>query len=97
VISGILYPTSGTRRVSGNIQPLIEIGAGFNPEFSGRENIFLNGYMLGFTKQQIRNKEKEIIEFAELEKFIDVPIKYYSSGMSVRLAFAIATSIEPEI
>lgn len=97
VISGVLNPTKGQITVEGNIQPLIEVGAGFNPEFSGRENIYLNGYMLGFTKTQIKEKEKEIIAFSELEEFIDVPIKYYSSGMSVRLAFSIATSIEPEI
>jgi lipopolysaccharide transport system ATP-binding protein len=97
VISGVLNPTKGKISVVGNIQPLIEVGAGFNPEFSGRENIYLNGYMLGFTKTQIKDKEKEIIAFSELEEFIDVPIKYYSSGMSVRLAFSIATSIEPEI
>jgi len=97
VISGILKPTQGTVTVDGMIQPLIEIAAGFNPEFTGRENIYLNGYMLGFTPQQIKAKEAEIIDFCELEKFIDVPIKYYSSGMSVRLAFTIATSIEPEI
>lgn len=96
VISGILKPTHGSIEVHGNIQPLIEIAAGFNPEFTGRENIYLNGYMLGFTPEQIKNKEAEIIEFAELAKFIDVPIKYYSSGMSVRLAFSIATTIEPE-
>ncbi len=97
VISGILKPTQGTVTVDGMIQPLIEIAAGFNPEFTGRENIYLNGYMLGFTPQQIKAKEAEIIDFCELEKFIDVPIKYYSSGMTVRLAFTIATSIEPEI
>lgn len=97
IICGILSPTSGKVSVIGNIQPLIEVGAGFNPEFSGRENIFINGYMLGFSKKQIQEKEQEIIEFAELAEFIDVPIKYYSSGMSVRLAFAVATSIEPEI
>lgn len=97
VISGILKPTSGSVKVDGSIQPLIEISAGFNPEFSGLENIYLNGYMLGFTRDQIRNKEREIIEFTELGDFINVPVKYYSSGMSVRLAFAIATSIEPEI
>lgn len=97
IISGVIHPTSGTIQVRGNIQPLIEVGAGFNPEFSGRENIFLNGYMLGFTKQQIKVKVQEIIEFSELQDFIDVPVKYYSSGMAVRLAFAIATSIEPEI
>lgn len=96
VISGILKPTHGDIKVHGTVQPLIEIAAGFNPEFSGRENIYLNGYMLGFTKQQIQEKEKEIIEFCDLGDFIDVPVKYYSSGMAVRLAFTIATSIEPE-
>lgn len=97
VISGILKPSAGTVEANGNIQPLIEISAGFNPEFSGRENIYLNGYMLGFDRSTIRAKEKEIIEFSDLQDFIDVPVKYYSSGMSVRLAFTIATSIEPEI
>lgn len=97
VISGILKPSAGFLEVRGGIQPLIEIAAGFNPEFSGRENIYLNGYMLGFSRDQIQNKEEEIIEFAGLRDFMDVPIKYYSSGMSVRLAFAIATSIDPEI
>lgn len=97
VISGIYKPTAGKLIVKGNIQPLIEIGAGFDPEFTGRENIYLNGYMLGFNKEQIKQKEAEIVQFAELGEFIDVPVKYYSSGMSVRLAFTIATSIEPEI
>lgn len=97
IISGILKPTKGTVKVNGTIQPLIEISAGFNPEFSGMENIYLNGYMLGFSKEQITAKEKEIIDFTELGEFIHVPVKYYSSGMSVRLAFAIATSIDPEI
>lgn len=97
VISGILKPTSGELIVRGNIQPLIEIGAGFDPEFTGRENIYLNGYMLGFNKNQIQEKEQEIIDFTELGNFIDTPIKYYSSGMAVRLAFTIATMIEPEI
>lgn len=97
VISGILKPTQGTVTVNGTIQPLIEISAGFNPEFSGKENIYLNGYMLGFSREQISAKESKIIEFTELGDFISVPVKYYSSGMAVRLAFAIATSIEPEI
>ncbi len=97
IISGILKPTKGEIHVTGQVQPLIEIGAGFDPEFSGRENIYLNGYMLGFTKNQLKAKEQEIIDFSELGDFIDTPVKYYSSGMSVRLAFTIATLIEPEI
>lgn len=97
VISKILKPTKGSLSIKGSIQPLIEVGAGFNPEFSGRENIYLNGYMLGFNKKEIKEKEQEIIDFAELHQFIDNPVKYYSSGMAVRLAFTIATSISPEI
>lgn len=97
VLSGLLKPTKGMCEIRGTVQPLIEIGAGFNPEFSGRENIYLNGAMLGFTKKQISEREDEIIEFSELQNFIDVPIKYYSSGMVVRLAFSIATIIKPEI
>jgi lipopolysaccharide transport system ATP-binding protein len=96
VIAGILKPTKGMVHVSGSVQPLIEVAAGFNFEFSGRENIYLNGYMLGFSRSQIRAKEKEIIEFADLGQFIDVPVKYYSTGMQVRLAFTIATSVDPE-
>jgi ABC-type polysaccharide/polyol phosphate transport system ATPase subunit len=97
VISGILKPTIGSVTVNGNIQPLIELGAGFDMEISGRENIYLNGYMLGFTKTQIKTKEDEIIEFADIGQYIDLPVKYYSSGMLVRLAFTIATTIDPEI
>ena len=97
VISGILKPTQGSVEVVGSVQPLIEIGAGFDPEFTGRENIYLNGYMLGFNKKQLQEKEQEIIDFTELGHFIDTPVKYYSSGMTVRLAFTIATIIKPEI
>ncbi|MEK6772730.1 MAG: ABC transporter ATP-binding protein [Bdellovibrionota bacterium] len=97
VISGILVPSAGQIKVDGSIQPLIEVGAGFDAEFTGRENIYLNGYMLGFTKKQLKEKEKEIIDFTELGEFIDTPVKYYSSGMTVRLAFTIATSISPDI
>lgn len=97
VISGILKPTGGVLDTTGTIQPLIEIGAGFHPEFTGRENIYFNGYMLGFTKAQIKAKEAEIIKFADLGDYIDTPTKYYSSGMSVRLAFTIATMVRPEI
>lgn len=95
--AGILQPQFGEVVVEGNVQPLIEIGAGFNPEFSGRENIYLNGAMLGFSPQQIQEREAEIITFSELEDFIDLPVKYYSSGMAVRLAFTIATMIQPEV
>ena len=97
VISGILKPSRGSITTRGTIQPLIEVGAGFNPEFSGRENIYLNGYMMGFSEKQIREKEQQIIDFADLKEFIDVPIKYYSTGMAVRLAFTVATAIEPEL
>lgn len=97
VISGILKPTRGQIDVQGNIQPLIEIGAGFDPEFSGRENIYFNSYMLGFSKAQVDSHIEEIIHFADLGEFIDVPVKYYSSGMQVRLAFTIATTVKPEI
>lgn len=97
VISGILRPSNGAVHLKGSVQPLIEIGAGFNPEFSGRENIFLNGYMLGFSHKTIVSSVDEIIEFSGIEEFIDVPVKYYSSGMAVRLAFSIATSINPQI
>lgn len=97
VLTGIIAPTGGQTRIDGHIQPLIEVGAGFNPELSGRDNIYLNSYMLGFSRSQVLEKEDEIVAFSELEKFIDTPVKYYSSGMSVRLAFAIATSIQPDI
>jgi ABC-type polysaccharide/polyol phosphate transport system ATPase subunit len=97
VIAGLLKPSAGNLDIRGTVQPLIEIGAGFNPELSGRDNIYLNGAMLGFSKSQIKAKEREIIEFTELGNFIDVPVKYYSSGMTVRLAFTIATVIRPEI
>lgn len=97
VAAGILKPQIGNIETIGNIQPLIEIGAGFNPEFSGRENMYLNGAMLGFSPQQISEREEEIIQFSELQDFIDIPVKYYSSGMSVRLAFTIATMIQPEV
>ena len=97
VMAGILVPQRGHLRVDGAVQPLIEVGAGFNPELSGRDNIFLNSYMLGFSASAVEEKLQEIIDFSELGHFIDVPVKYYSSGMAVRLAFTIATSIEPEI
>jgi len=93
-----VYESSdGLISVDGRIAPLLEIGAGFHPEFTGRENIYLNGSILGYSKQQIREVEPEVISFAELEEFIDTPVKYYSTGMYMRLAFSLATAIHPDI
>jgi ABC-type polysaccharide/polyol phosphate transport system ATPase subunit len=93
-----VYESSdGTIAVKGRIAPLLEIGAGFHPEFTGRENIYLNGSILGYSKQQIRDIEPEVIAFAELEEFIDTPVKYYSTGMYMRLAFSLATAMHPDI
>lgn len=96
-ISGILKPTSGRVKINGSIAPLIELGAGFDPDLSGRENIYLNGAVLGINKKEMHKKVDEIIEFSELTDFIDTPVKNYSSGMYARLGFAIATCVEPEI
>lgn len=87
----------GNISVTGRIAPLLEIGAGFHPEFTGRENIYLNGAILGYSKQQLNNIEPEVIAFAELEEFIDTPVKYYSTGMYMRLAFSLATAMHPDI
>jgi len=87
----------GLIRVDGRLAPLLEIGAGFHPEFTGRENIYLNGAILGYTQNQLRNIEPEVIAFAELEEFIDTPVKYYSTGMYMRLAFSLATAMHPDI
>jgi len=93
-----VYESSdGKISVDGRIAPLLEIGAGFHPEFTGRENIYLNGAILGHTKQQLRVIEPEVIAFAELEEFIDTPVKYYSTGMYMRLAFSLATAMHPDI
>jgi len=93
-----VYETSyGTVAASGRIAPLLEIGAGFHPEFTGRENIYLNGAILGYSKEQLRKIEPEVVAFAELEEFIDTPVKYYSTGMYMRLAFSLATAIHPDI
>lgn len=97
VVSGILKPTKGTVSIKGSIAPLIELGAGFDPELSGRENIYLNGAILGINKKKMNEKIDEIIEFAELSDFIDSPVKNYSSGMYARLGFSIATCIRPDI
>ncbi|MBN6074050.1 ABC transporter ATP-binding protein [Aggregatibacter actinomycetemcomitans] len=97
LISGIIKPYQGTVKVTGTISPLIELGAGFDPELTARENIFLNGALLGYSKAFIEEHFQNIIDFAELSNFIDVPIKNFSSGMSARLGFAIATIKKPDI
>lgn len=97
VVSGILKPTEGEVSIRGTISPLIELGAGFDPDLTARENIFLNGYVLGYTKDYIKEKFDDIVEFSELEEFLDVPIKNFSSGMIARLGFAIATVVRPDI
>ncbi len=96
-LANITKPTSGEVIVRGSIAPLIEVGAGVNPELTGRENIFLNGAILGIPKKMIQNKLDEIIDFSELEQFIDTPVKRYSSGMTVKLGFSIATSLDADI
>lgn len=96
-IAKIYTPTYGKVEVNGIMAPLIEIGAGFNPELTGRENIFLNGAFLGYNKRQIAEKVEQIIDFAEIREFIDSPVKYYSSGMYLRLAFTLSTEMIPDI
>src|SRR6186713_1675766 len=97
VVAGITKPTSGTVSVRGRISALIELGAGFHPEISGRENVFINGIMLGLTKREIQERFDEIVDFAELREFIDAPVKTYSSGMYMRLGFAVAIHVDPEV
>ncbi|MDI1299688.1 ABC transporter ATP-binding protein [Methylotenera sp.] len=97
VISRIIEPTKGRVTLRGRVSSLLEVGTGFHPELSGRENVYLNGAILGMSKAEISQKFDEIVEFAEVEKFLDTPVKHYSSGMYVRLAFAVASSLEPEI
>ena len=97
LIAGITKPTQGSVRVAGRISALIELGAGFHPEISGRENIFINGVMLGLSKREIGRRFDEIVEFAELEDFIDAPVKTYSSGMYMRLGFAVAVHVDPDV
>jgi len=97
LLSRITEPTTGRIRIKGRVASLLEVGTGFHPELTGRENIFLNGAILGMTKQEIKRKFDEIVEFSEIETFLDTPVKRYSSGMYVRLAFAVAAHLEPEI
>ncbi len=97
VIAGVLKPTEGSVKVSGVIAPMLELGAGFDMNYSGKENIFLYGATMGYSRKFIEEKYDEIVEFSELGDFINVPVKNYSSGMRARLGFAIATAVEPEI
>jgi ABC-type polysaccharide/polyol phosphate transport system ATPase subunit len=97
LVAGITKPTSGTVKVNGRISALIELGAGFHPEISGRENVFINGIMLGLSKREIARRFDEIVEFAELQEFIDAPVKTYSSGMYMRLGFAVAIHVDPDV
>ncbi|OAB41817.1 ABC transporter ATP-binding protein [Paenibacillus antarcticus] len=97
LITGVLSPSSGSIQVKGKISAILELGAGFNPEYSGKENVYLNGLMMGFTREEIDNKMNNIIEFADIGEFIEQPVKIYSSGMFARLAFAVSINVEPEI
>src|ERR1700738_3589543 len=97
ILSRITEPTEGCGEIYGRVGSLLEVGTGFHPELSGRENLFLNGAILGMRKAEIEHKFDEIVAFAEIDKFIDTPVKHYSSGMYVRLAFAVAAHLEPEI
>jgi ABC-type polysaccharide/polyol phosphate transport system ATPase subunit len=97
LVAGISKPTAGTVKVTGRISALIELGAGFHPEISGRENVFINGIMLGLSKREVADRFDEIVEFAEMKDFIDAPVKTYSSGMYMRLGFAVAIHVDPEV
>ena len=97
LVTGILTPYEGTVAVSGTVAPLLELGAGFDLELTGRENIMMNGLILGMTEKQVRDNFDDIVAFSELEKFLDVPVKNYSSGMRARLGFAVATSARADI
>lgn len=97
IVSGIYRPTTGRVRINGTIAPLIELGAGMHSELTGRENLLLNGLLMGFSKKEMQRREQSIIDFAELGEFIDVPVKQYSTGMYMRLAFSVATEVDPDI
>jgi len=97
IIAGVYRPTAGKVEVTGSLAPLIELGAGFHHDLTGRENILLNGLLMGYSKRQMLEREERIIEFAEIGDFIDSPVKQYSSGMYMRLAFSVATEIDPDI
>jgi ABC-2 type transport system ATP-binding protein len=96
-ISGVMLPDSGTVRTRGRVAGLIEVGAGFHPDLSGRDNVFLNGAILGMTEQQVKDRFDDIVEFSEIGEFIDTEVKFYSSGMYLRLAFSVAVHTDPEV
>lgn len=97
IISRIIKPTTGEVNIYGRVGSLLEIGTGFHPDLSGKENIFLNGAIIGMKREELRRKFDDIVAFAEVERFLDTPVKYYSSGMYMRLAFAVAAHFEPEV
>lgn len=97
LLAGVAYPTKGKVRVKGRIAPLIELGAGFHFELTGRENVYINGTILGLSKKEIDERIEDIIDFAEIRDFIDTPVKHYSSGMFMRLGFSVAVHVEPDI
>ncbi len=97
LLAGVLFPTSGRIDIHGRVTTIIELGAGFNPELSGEENIYLAGALYGFSRREMREKLDRIVTFAELERFIHVPVKNYSAGMSARLGFALATDVDPDV
>ena len=97
LVAGVYRPTAGRVSVDGSLAPLIELGAGFHHELTGRENILLNGLLMGYSKNEMKAREQSIIDFADIGEFIDAPIKQYSSGMHTRLAFAVATEVDPDI
>jgi ABC-type polysaccharide/polyol phosphate transport system ATPase subunit len=97
IAAGVLKPTEGAARVEGRVSPLIELAAGFDPELTGRDNVFLNGALMGYSRREMAERFARIVEFSELGEFIDVPVKNYSSGMYARLGFAIAADVRPEI
>jgi ABC-2 type transport system ATP-binding protein len=96
-ISGVMLPDSGTVKTRGRVAGLIEVGAGFHPDLSGRDNVFLNGAILGMTEQQVKERFDDIVEFSEIGQFIDTEVKFYSSGMYLRLAFSVAVHTDPEV
>jgi ABC-type polysaccharide/polyol phosphate transport system ATPase subunit len=97
VVAGIYPPTTGIVQISGQVTPMIELGTGLDMDLSGRENIYINGSLLGYSKAEMKTKEQDVIDFSELSEFIDMPLKYYSSGMLSRLIFSVGTMVDPEI